>query len=130
MVVKDGVEFDALDGAPVNLQFLNAAPNTEDNVHLEVLSKLSVLLMDENFTNGLKNAKTVDEFLKVIDDAESSKEEDEKEDETGAKYTVLDVTACQTVYLRCNKEDFSSNGMPDRNRTYLYGSGKLREACS
>ena len=70
MVVKDGVEFDALDGAPVNLLFLIAAPNTEDNVHLEVLSKLSVLLMDENFTNGLKNAKTVDEFLKVIDDAE------------------------------------------------------------
>ena len=61
MVVKDGVEFDALDGAPVNLLFLIAAPNTEDNVHLEVLSKLSVLLMDENFTNGLKNAKTVDE---------------------------------------------------------------------
>lgn len=73
MVVKDGVEFDALDGAPVNLLFLIAAPNTEDNVHLEVLSKLSVLLMDENFTNGLKNAKTVDEFLKVIDDAESAK---------------------------------------------------------
>ena len=75
MVVKDGVEFDALDGAPVNLLFLIAAPNTEDNVHLEVLSKLSVLLMDENFTNGLKNAKTVDEFLKVIDDAESAKED-------------------------------------------------------
>ena len=92
MVVKDGVEFDALDGAPVNLLFLIAAPNTEDNVHLEVLSKLSVLLMDENFTNGLKNAKTVDEFLKVIDDAESAKDEDEKEDETGAKYKVLAVT--------------------------------------
>ena len=94
MVVKDGVEFDALDGAPVNLLFLIAAPNTEDNVHLEVLSKLSVLLMDENFTNGLKNAKTVDEFLKVIDDAESAKDEDEKEDETGAKYKVLAVTGC------------------------------------
>lgn len=96
MVVKDGVEFDALDGAPVNLLFLIAAPNTEDNVHLEVLSKLSVLLMDENFTNGLKNAKTVDEFLKVIDDAESAKDEDEKEDETGAKYKVLAVTGCPT----------------------------------
>lgn len=89
MVVKDGVEFDALDGAPVNLLFLIAAPNTEDNVHLEVLSKLSVLLMDENFTNGLKNAKTVDEFLKVIDDAESAKDEDEKEDETGQNTRYL-----------------------------------------
>ena len=85
MVVKDGVEFDALDGAPVNLLFLIAAPNTEDNVHLEVLSKLSVLLMDENFTNGLKNAKTVDEFLKVIDDAESAKDDYHSMHNTGSE---------------------------------------------
>ena len=56
MVIKDGVDFDALDGEKVSLIFLIAAPNTEDNVHLDVLSKLSVLLMDENFTNGLKQA--------------------------------------------------------------------------
>lgn len=48
----------------VDLIFLIAAPNTEDNVHLDVLSKLSVLLMDENFTSGLRNAKTVEEFLR------------------------------------------------------------------
>lgn len=112
MVVKDGVEFDALDGAPVNLLFLIAAPNTEDNVHLEVLSKLSVLLMDENFTNGLKNAKTVDEFLKVIDDAESAKMRTKRRRNWGK------------IQGTCR------NRMPDRNRTYLYGSGKLREACS
>ena len=67
MVIKDGVDFDALDGEKVSLIFLIAAPNTEDNVHLDVLSKLSVLLMDENFTSGLRNAKTVEEFLSVID---------------------------------------------------------------
>ena len=89
MVVKDGVEFDALDGAPVNLLFLIAAPNTEDNVHLEVLSKLSVLLMDENFTNGLKNAKTVDEFLKVIDDAESAKMRMKKKTKLGQNTRYL-----------------------------------------
>lgn len=55
MVVKDGVDFDALDGAPVSLIFLIAAPNTEDNVHLDVLSKLSVLMMDEDFANSLRN---------------------------------------------------------------------------
>ena len=49
MVVKKGVDFDALDGEPVTLIFLIAAPNTEDNVHLDVLSKLSVLMMDEDF---------------------------------------------------------------------------------
>ncbi len=54
MVIKDGVDFDALDGAPVSLIFLIAAPNTEDNVHLDVLSKLSVLMMDEDFANSLK----------------------------------------------------------------------------
>ena len=56
MVVKEGVEFDALDGEPVSLIFLIAAPDTEDNVHLDVLSKLSVLMMDDDFANDLRNA--------------------------------------------------------------------------
>ena len=54
MVIKDGVDFDSLDDEPVNLLFLIAAPNTEDNIHLDVLSKLSMLLMDENFVEKLK----------------------------------------------------------------------------
>ena len=66
MVIKDGVDFDALDGEPVTLLFLIAAPNTKDNVHLDVLSKLSVLMMDEDFSNGLRNAKSVEEFLKIM----------------------------------------------------------------
>ena len=56
MVIKNGVDFDSLDGDPVTLLFLIAAPNTEDNVHLEVLSKLSMMLMDEQFTEALRNA--------------------------------------------------------------------------
>ena len=52
MVIKDGVDFDSIDGDPVTLLFLIAAPNTEDNVHLDVLSKLSVLLMDEEFSKS------------------------------------------------------------------------------
>ena len=63
MVVKDGVDFDSLDGEPVTLMFLIAAPNTEDNIHLDVLSKLSVLLMNEEFTEALRNAETVEEFI-------------------------------------------------------------------
>ena len=62
MVVKDGVDFDSLDGEPVTLMFLIAAPNTEDNIHLDVLSKLSVLLMNEEFTEALRNAETVEEI--------------------------------------------------------------------
>ena len=101
MVLKDGVDFDALDGEKVHLIFLIAAPNTEDNVHLDVLSKLSVLLMDENFTNSLKSATSVDEFLAVIDKAEAGKDEAEagKEKETVSHASgkkVLAVTGCPT----------------------------------
>ena len=74
MVVKDGVDYDSLDGEPVNLIFLIAAPITKDNVHLDVLSKLSRLLMDEQFSEDLKNAKDVDEFLAVIDAADAKDE--------------------------------------------------------
>ena len=134
MVVKDGVEFDALDGAPVNLLFLIAAPNTEDNVHLEVLSKLSVLLMDENFTNGLKNAKTVDEFLKVIDDAESAKDEDEKEDETGAKYKVLAVTGCPTgiahTYMAAENIEKKAKELGCRVKVETRGSGGAKNVLT
>ena len=79
MVVKDGVDFDSLDGEPVTLMFLIAAPNTEDNVHLEVLSRLSMLLMDEDFRNKLLHAKDVDEFLAYVDAAEKEKFPEEAE---------------------------------------------------
>lgn len=103
MVVKDGVEFESLDGTPAKIIFLIAAPNTEDNVHLQVLSKLSVMLMDEQFTNSLINAGSVDEFLNIIDSAEKAK--DEKEAAKEAKEPVevkkddvfiVAVTACPT----------------------------------
>lgn len=101
MVVPNGVDFDSLDGKKVNLIFLIAAPNTEDNVHLQVLSKLSVLLMDENFTNNLKKARSVEEFLNVIDLAEEQKDEREKATQqekmqgSGGKFIVA-VTGCPT----------------------------------
>ncbi|MBS6517212.1 MAG: fructose-specific PTS transporter subunit EIIC [Clostridium sp.] len=73
MIVKDGVEFESLDGMPANLIFLIAAPDTEDNIHLDVLSKLSVLLMDESFVSKLLKAETPEEFLSVIDQADQEK---------------------------------------------------------
>lgn len=97
MVVPDGVDFDALDGEPVQLLFLIAAPDSEDNVHLDVLSKLSVLLMDEDFTARLKTAQSVKEFLQIIDMAEKEKngETAEPGNQTeGAK--LLAVTGCPT----------------------------------
>ena len=70
MVIPEGTDFNSLDGKPVKLLFLIAAPNTEDNVHLEVLSRLSSLLMDENFRKELIKAKSKEEFLEIIDNAE------------------------------------------------------------
>ena len=67
MVIPNGVEYEALDGEPVDLLFLIAAPNTKDNVHLDVLAKLSRLLMHEDFVKGLKSAATPDEFLAICD---------------------------------------------------------------
>ncbi len=101
MVVKNGVDFDALDDEPVTLIFLIAAPNTEDNVHLDVLSKLSVLMMDEDFSNALRNAASVDEFLEIIDKADAEKNGiDERLADTGevtdAACRLLAVTSCPT----------------------------------
>ncbi len=101
MVIKDGVDFASLDDEPVTLLFLIAAPNTKDNVHLDVLSKLSVLMMDEDFSNGLRNAKSVEEFLQIIDQADDEKPDiDERLEDTGAavegQKKILAVTSCPT----------------------------------
>lgn len=103
MVIKSGVEYESLDGEPVTLLFLIAAPNTKDNVHLDVLSKLSVMLMDENFTTSLRNAKSVEEFLQIIDAAdESAKSIDDRLSDTGITtekkkgFKLLAVTSCPT----------------------------------
>lgn len=97
MVVRGGVDFDSLDGEKVTLMFLIAAPNTKDNVHLDVLSKLSVMLMDDSFSENLRNAKSVDEFLDIINKAD----EEASIDSFGtvsdnAKCNILAVTGCPT----------------------------------
>lgn len=100
MVIKNGVDFEALDDEPVNILFLIAAPDTKDNVHLDVLSKLSMMLLDEDFRNNLINAKDPQDFINIIDAAdEERKSVDESLAETsidngGAK--IVAVTSCPT----------------------------------
>ncbi len=101
MVIPGGVDFDSLDGEPVTLLFLIAAPNTEDNVHLDVLSKLSMMLMDEEFTKNLRAAKTPEEFLQIIDQADDEKKSvDERLADMGEasenQFKILAVTSCPT----------------------------------
>lgn len=94
MVVPEGVEYNALDGKPVNLLFMIAAPDTNSNVHLDVLSRLSTMLMDADFKNKLISAKSKKEFLEIINETE--KEKFKEETKQGNGYEILGITACPT----------------------------------
>ena len=101
MVIPNGVDFEAMDGEKVTLLFLIAAPNTEDNVHLDVLSKLSVMLMDEALTGRLRSAKTEREFLEILDEADEQQTDiDERlsrqESAKAGQFSILAVTSCPT----------------------------------
>ena len=96
MVLPEGVDYASLDGEPVHLLFLIAAPNSEDNVHLDVLARLSEMLMNDEFKNKLLAAKNKKEFLKVIDEAEGEKLEEEAGEAEGGYPRVLAVTGCPT----------------------------------
>lgn len=99
VVIKDGVEYESMDDEPVYLAFMIAAPEGGGNVHLEALARLSTMLMDEDFKNALIQAKSVDEFMQIIDDKEN--ELDGKKKAAAAEgartgYRILAVTACPT----------------------------------
>ena len=109
MVLPQGVEYEALDDEPVNLIFLIAAPEGAGNVHITILSKLSMMLMDDTFTESLRKAKSVEEFLNIIDAAETEKDDADAAKEQAAAQTdlaadkekdnqklILAVTACPT----------------------------------
>lgn len=148
MVVPNGVDFDALDGEKVSLIFLIAAPNTEDNVHLDVLSKLSVLLMDEKFTGDLRSAKTVDEFLRVIDQAEAEKDEEEsaknavQEEKPSSESSksvsdqkfILAVTGCPTgiahTYMAAESLEKKAKELGCRIKVETRGSGGAKNVLT
>ncbi len=96
MVVKNGVDYDALDGQPVQLLFMIAAPEGSANEHLEALSKLSTMLMDPEFKKNLLAAKTKEEFMQVIESKETQADEKKASAKTETGYRVLAVTACPT----------------------------------
>ncbi len=132
MVLPEGVDFDSLDGQPAKLIFLIAAPNTEDNVHLDVLSKLSMLLMDEDFSIDLQGAKSVEEFLAVIDNAESRKDDEKKSkktstDKTEGKKLILAVTGCPTgiahTYMAAEAIENKAKAMGYQVKVETRGSG-------
>lgn len=152
MVVKDGVDYDSLDGEPAKLIFLIAAPDTEDNVHLEVLSRLSMLLMDPDFRTGLMEAENVDAFFKCIDEAERKRFPEEYEteekssentsDETQVMHTVpeksgyrvLAVTACPTgiahTYMAAENIEKKAKELGCRVKVETRGSGGAKNVLT
>ncbi len=126
IVVQDGVDFDSLDGTPAMLLFLIAAPDTNENVHLDVLARLSVLLMNDKFRQSLINAKNSNEFRKLIDQAETAKLAEETEAGDSA-YRLLAVTACPTgiahTYMAAENLQATAKQMGIRIKVETDGSG-------
>lgn len=136
MLVPDGVDYDSLDGEPANLIFLIAAPDTKENVHLDVLSKLSVLLMDGDFTSRLRAAKSVDEFIRVIDDAERAQETEDKApaaEPKGGKF-ILAVTGCPTgiahTYMAAEALQKKAEELGCRIKVETRGSGGAKNVLT
>lgn len=99
MVIPEGVDYDALDGEPSKLFFMIAAPEGGGDIHLQVLARLSTILMDEDFKDKLISAKNKKEFLNIIDEKETEKFPEEAKEEKSSLstgYRVLAVTACPT----------------------------------
>ena len=139
MVVRDGVEFESLDGEPATLIFLIAAPNTKDNIHLDVLSKLSMLLMDEEFAENLRRAKSVEEFLEIIDKADAEKGGIEElsadsGDNSGAAYRILAVTSCPTgiahTYMAAEGLEKAAKAADCRIKIETRGSGGAKNVLT
>lgn len=97
ITVQNGVDYGAPDGKNSDILFMIAAP-LDGDLHLEILSRLMVMLMEPEFCAALRSAKTADEFLSVIDKKETEKYPDEPKAEVAKKdgYRILAVTACPT----------------------------------
>lgn len=140
MVVRDGVDFDSLDGEPVHLIFLIAAPNTKDNVHLDVLSKLSMLLMDDDFVQRLENAPDVATFLKIVDDADEEKPDIDDQlaaqttDDTPKACRILAVTSCPTgiahTYMAAEGLEKAAKGKNCSIKVKTRGSGGAKNVLT
>lgn len=139
MVIKGGVDFDSLDGAPADLLFLIAAPNTEDNVHLDVLSKLSMMLMDEKFRADLRGAKSPKEFLEIIDRADDEKagvDERLAGNETAqeGQKKIVAVTSCPTgiahTYMAAEGLEKAAKAMNCSIKVETRGSGGAKNVLT
>ena len=97
ITVPDGVDYDAPDGQPATLLFMIAAPEGAGDAHLEILSRLMVMLMDPDFGADLRAAKTPEEFLSIINKQEAEKYPEDEPEEKPAKVKAVPVGAAATA---------------------------------
>ncbi|MVX65836.1 PTS fructose transporter subunit IIC [Clostridium chromiireducens] len=136
-ISKEGVDYDSLDGAPANLFFMIAVPDNSDNLHLEVLARLSTILMDETFRNNLLSCSDKDEFLKLIDKKEMEKFPNEViggKEMSNKGYKVLAVTACPTgiahTYMAAESLENKAKELGVSIKVETNGSGGAKNVLS
>lgn len=135
ITVPDGVDYDASDGMPSKLLFMIAAP-VDGDLHLEVLSKLMILLMDEELRMELLQAKTPEEFLAAIDRKEAAKDEEKsaKKADEDEDYRILAVTACPTgiahTYMAAEALEKKAEEMGIRLKAETNGSGGAKNVLT
>ena len=136
MVLPNGVDYDSPDGELVKLLFLIAAPNTKENIHLDVLSRLSTLLMDQSFVDSLIGAKSPEEFLSIIDRAEDAAVADDeaKSLEAYGKVDIVAVTACPTgiahTYMAAKALESAGEAMGYGVKVETRGSGGAKNVLT
>jgi len=95
----EGIDYDSLDGQPAHLFFMIAAPEGANNTHLEALSRLSSILMNEEARKKLMDAASEEDVISIIDSFDHEEEEEQSTPEpevSGGKGYVIAVTACPT----------------------------------
>ena len=139
MVVKDGVDYQSLDGNPAQLFFMIAVPKSSGNEHLQILAMLSQMLMDNDFKEALVNAKSKETFMRIIDEKEASQKEKETQKEVAQKsfsgsYQIVAVTACPTgiahTYMAAEALEEKAKEMNVTIKVETNGSGGTKNALT
>ncbi|MCI1824008.1 MAG: fructose-specific PTS transporter subunit EIIC [Megasphaera sp.] len=134
MISRDGIDFDSIDDEPAHLFFLIAAPEGGENIHLELLSRLSRMLMDNQFRDSLMESKSTDDFLTIIDNAETKQRISESSDtdistplSPSSRPFVVAVTACPTgiahTYMAAESLETKAKAMEIDIKVETDGSG-------
>lgn len=138
-VSTEGIEYESLDGTLANLFFMIAVPDGGNDLHLELLARLSTILMDESFKKSLIKCKNPKEFLHLIDNKEKEKfpeeiNEGEKSMEKTSKYKILAVTACPTgiahTYMAAEKLATTAEKLGVTIKVETNGSGGAKNVLT